>query len=575
MKTSVNLDNPHIVAAFANWSKMVIELISPKDLIVISGRGTAKTTSIQAGRFIDISHDMNHAYFAWCVTTYMDAMDNIVPTLIEGLQRHGWQEGKHFVTDQPPPPHFLKPYKAPKSYKHTISTYLGTFTQIVSTHEISAAAGGSYQHLFADELKNIVEKKIKKLFPALRGGEYIRFSRSPYYMGRTFTTDMPNITEGEHDWFLEQEKNMNREQMQKILEIGLVLNDIRIEYVDLYTKAMEAKVKGRKGDYNKYAHLINKCTEKLVKWKGYWYRARKNSTLFLVGSTFANLDVLTLQYFKEVLKAEGMNSFATTIISLKPSIKKGERFYMNLAEFHFFDDGVRKEFYDGYKLTQRVAPTSEALRYCDLNAKLEAGVDFGYMCSMVTGQPRGNYMYLLRNFYTLAPEEAPHLANKFKEFYRNHKMKVLDLYYDRAGNQMNKVNRDWASDLKYQIEHDENGNPTGWVVNLMSLNQATIYQEEEYLFMVKLLGETVEGLPKVRIDRLQNKELKSSLELTKTVVSKDRRTGSNRIGKDKSSEKLPLAQLPLFSTNFSDAFKYLMCRNEWMAMAGRREIYVG
>lgn len=562
MKTSVSLDNPDAQVGYANWIRMVIEMIAPKDLYLIAGRGTAKTTSIQANRFIDISHDMNHAWFAWGVTTYMDAMDNIVPVLIEGLKLSGWREGRHFVTDEPPPSHFKKPYKAPKSYKHTISTFLGTFTQIVSMDQVTSAAGGSFQHLYGDELKNIKEDKIKKLWPALRGGDYQMFGRSPYYRGKTFTTDMPNLTEGEHDYILNWEKEMNVEQCKKIIEIFLVLNDIRIDYMKAYQMKDQMK--------------LQRARRQLIKWKTVWYRARRDSTLFLVASAFANIDILTLGFFQDVLKSEGVNSFRTTIMSMKPVVKRGDRFYTNLVEHHFFDDGVRADFYDRFNLNQRIVPTSEALRYCKTDQKLEAGVDFGDMCSMVTAQTRDNYVYLLKNFFTLAPEEAPHLAAKFREFYRNHPTRVLDLYYDRSGNQNKKTNRDWASALKHHIENNPDGTKTGWMVNMMSLNQANIYQSEEYRFMKVLLGETVKGLPKVRIDRFQNRELKSSLELTKTKISKNRRTGSNEIGKDKSSESLPLDRRPMYSTNFSDAFKYLLCRHPWMVLSGYREAtYVG
>src|SRR5690625_7940721 len=85
MRTSVNLtkNEEHINASYASWVKMAIEMIKPKDLYLVAGRAMAKTTDIQASRFKEISYDMQHAWFAWAATTYMDAIDNIVPSLIE------------------------------------------------------------------------------------------------------------------------------------------------------------------------------------------------------------------------------------------------------------------------------------------------------------------------------------------------------------------------------------------------------------------------------------------------------------------------------------------------------------
>ena len=108
----------------------------------------------------------------------------------------------------------------------------------------------------------------------------------------------------------------------------------------------------------------------------------------------------------------------------------------------------------------------------------------------------------------------------------------------------------------------------------MSLNQSTILQEEEYQFANKLLSDGVSTLPKVRIDKFLCKCLKSSLELTKIIVKTDNK-GSRTIHKDKSSEKLPLASRPMFSTNFSDAFKYLIYRRNFVNQVNTHSSYSG
>jgi hypothetical protein len=183
------------------------------------------------------------------------------------------------------------------------------------------------------------------------------------------------------------------------------------------------------------------------------------------------------------------------------------------------------------------------------------------MCSFVTGQPRGNYLYLLKEFYTLAPENEVQLAKKFRDFYKYHKVKILDMYYDRSGNQNSKTKRDWASNVKKAIEF-ENGVPTGWIVNLMSEGQGTIYQEQEFNFVKAMMAEGVVNLPKLKIDKFQCKCLKSSLELTKILVKQDK-NGSRTIHKDKSTEKLAMHLRPMYSTNFADAFKYFVYRPRW------------
>jgi hypothetical protein len=274
------------------------------------------------------------------------------------------------------------------------------------------------------------------------------------------------------------------------------------------------------------------------------------------------------------LKALGIEEFKSAILSLKINLKKGEKFYGNLGEHHFYDDGVLNDYYDRFSLTDgEIEESSLALRYIDHNAKLEGGMDFGDMCSLIAAQPRGSYLYCLKEFYTLAPENEIQMGKKFRDFFKHQKVKILDLYYDRSGNQNSKTKRDWANAVKRAIEF-ENGVSTGWIVNLKSENQATIYQEEEFNFAKAMMGETTKGLMKLKIDKFQCKCLKSSLELTKIKIKVDAK-GSKTLHKDKSTESLPILLRPMFSTNFSDAFKYLIYRRDYVDMVNDHSSYTG
>ena len=86
----------------------------------------------------------------------------------------------------------------------------------------------------------------------------------------------------------------------------------------------------------------------------------------------------------------------------------------------------------------------------------------------------------------------------------------------------------------------------------MSIGQGNIGQGDEYIFMQELLAGHNKYLPQVLIDAYQCKPLKASLENARTRVSK------GKICKDKRSEHLPVAELPMRSTKPSDSFKYLM-----------------
>lgn len=559
-RTHVSLKEDYVEGRYASKVKMAIDLIAPKNLALIAGRATAKTSDIIAERSMDIIYDMPGSYQVFVSDTYVNALKNVVPTLLEGWVRKGWREGIHFVTDQRPPAHFKHPYKPPQIYKHTISVFNGCFFNIGSLDQPSGLAGNSYQHMYGDEARLLKFEKLKRLTPAIRG-EYERFSHSVFYRGRTFTTDMPNILSGDEDWIWSMKDEMDPQQAELALQIGLQLNEIRCELVNYH----------KSGDH----HKIKLLNRQVQKWKEYWIRARKELTFFYVVSSLVNVDILQDGFFYDNLAALGLEEFKSAILSFRVNIKKGEKFYGHLGEHHYYDDGVKAEYYDRFSIMESldIEESSLALRHIDHNAKLEIGIDFGDMMSLVVGQERGNYLYILKELYTLAPENEVQLGKQFRDFFKNHKKKVVDMYYDRSGNQYKKLSRDWATAMKRCIEFDERGEKV-WTVNLMSEDQGNIEQHEEYNFAKQLMGEVHKELPKLKIDKFQCKCLKSSLELTKILV-KINKQGSKQIYKDKSSEKLPLPARPMFSTNFSDAFKYLIYRPKWTQFTSSEEEYTG
>lgn len=552
-KTSVDKNDNRIEKRFATWIKMAIDLIQPKFLWLIAGRGTAKTSDILAERFIEMCYDMPGAYFAFVSDTYVNALKNVVPALLEGLERKGWREGIHYVVDKAPPDHFSKPYKPPQSYKHTISVFNGCFTNLISMDQPSGGAGNSYQHIFGDETKYLDFNKVKKLTPALRG--YKKFAKAVGYRGMSFTTDMPNIADGEYDWILDREKDMDIDKIRTALRAGFVVNEIRIELMN------EQKT----GDTKKIRNL----EKQLARWESRWVKARKNTTFFKIVSSYVNVDFLTEDYFADSYIALGSEEFKTAIGSFQPTLKKGDKFYINLGDHHFYANGINTEFYKRYAIGEAVKESSLAQRFIDKSLPIEVGVDFGNMCSMVTGQDQGDTVYLFKNFYTLPPDHLKELAKQYLDFYEYHPTKILEMWYDRSGNNYAEVRKDSATELQNHIENYE-GVSTGWTVKLMNKGQQTIFQEEEYNLMKNMFAEDNPELPNVKICQFGCRELKSSMGVAKTLVKTDK-DGNKKIHKDKTSEKIPKARLPMFSTNMSDAGKYFFFRPKWHKASSKRK----
>lgn len=540
---------------YRNYMTANIMLAKTRNLFFYAGRGTAKSTDVLAARSEDIIRELPGALFVFTSDTYMNLMTNVLPNIIMGWEeRYDFFEGQHFVVDIEPPMAWKRPLSGRTfDYKHTISTYNGCKFFLTSLDRPSANAGLSVQHIFGDESKYLREKKLNKLFPTLRGNP-AHFGHSPYFLGKTFVSDMANPMIGEDDWMLRQEENMDRPELVKSIQAGMVVNEIEWE---LYN-AMRNEVGHRE---------LRNIERRLQRWQDRHVKARwgdrgKGNTFFAMVSSYVNAEILTESYFDELLKTLDIEEFKIAVLSVRKSLAAGVRFYPKLSDRHFYSDGTDYTHIDNYGLRSgEIKDNSRYLRYCQHDKPLECGIDFGNQMSLVIGQEirLGEYR-IMKEFYTLPPQWIRELANKFLDYFQYHEHKVLYAFYDRAANANQKVKEDNATKFKNAIEKDRYGNPTGWEVQLMSIGQGNISHTEEYDLASVMMDETDKRLPSLLIDQFNCKNLKSSMELAPTKPGK----GKEKIQKDKSSEKLPTHRLPMESTNFSDAFKYLICRKEWL-----------
>ncbi len=561
-KKKLNLKSNKVQVLFSNWLAQVVALLKPKNLYLILGRGSGKTTDFQTERIMDMVYELPGAPVALVSDTYMNLTKNVLPSLIEGLERKGWVEGTHYVIEKAPPEvteemlkkvpenlreHFWKPYNRIISYKHTIVFFTGMNFTLVSLDRPSAAAGRSYVHIIGDEVKFFPEHKIAKLTKAVRG-YWVKYGQSTYYGGHTFTTDMPNINNvGEYDWILKQAKKMKKSIIMKILAVALVLNEVIKELIIAKEDRDEKAITNKERLYDR--------------WNERYVKVRKKSTFFYIASSYVNADILRPEYFEGEFESD-LEDVHTAILSSKPKLEKGNRFYIALNSSHFYTNGNSRYWSEQFGI--RDEEDCRILSYLETDKILEAGVDFGNQMSMVLGQEQNNgkKYRCLKTIAVLSPQYLRELADNFIAYFSHHKHKVLHMYYDRAGNNFKAQKQDLASKLKKHIELDKNGKKTGWKVVLMSEGQGNIFSWDEYDFMSDLMNGNIKKLPQLLIDQYNCKPLKSSLEKAPTKIKTYK--GKKRIVKDKKSENLPIHRLLMESTNFSDAFKYLLCRKAYM-----------
>lgn len=533
---------PDVPVKFGSDALIFCDWIDTTNFVSIGGRGVAKSTVILARRSERCVRLMPGAPLAIVANTYSNLIDNIMPAVQNGWKLNGLIEGVHYIKGKRPPEEWRRRCSViVNDYRHVYSFWNGSVLFLGSLDNPSLLAGKSVAHLLFDETKYASDAKAARVMPILRG-DAITYGRCHLYGGVTITTDMPDVTEGEYDWFFRYASEMNPERIIKIVQAASELNRLNIKLLKLNRAATP--------DVKKIARL----EKKIDYYEEGLLKLRKGQTFFMNISSFVNIDILTVDYAKRLYNgALELHEFLKSVLGMRPGVRRDARFYVLFSDKHKYNDGTASGV---------AAFSSDELRFLDPTRPLDGGMDFGNMLSFVIGQQDGQYYRVHKNFYELPPGWFRELADQFLAFFARHQCKTLNLYYDRAGNNFEKQGEDYASKIKEAIEKDATGRRTGWTVVLKSRKQSTIKQNAEFDFMHEFMRGENKNLPALLVDALNCPEMICSIEGAKAEVKY--RGSVKLVAKVKKTEKLEAKKLPRLSTNFSDAFKYLLMRREWI-----------
>lgn len=555
---------------YANWMAQLIAVMQPWSLYWIAGRASAKTVQVLAERVQEVAHDCPGAPFAWVADTYSDLHKNVIPSLIDGLSLLGWMPDVHFVINREPPREWKqRMYNVCTDWRNTMVFYTGFNFTFISLDRAAIGAGRSYVGVFGDEVKYFPEEKFTNLLKAVRGFR-VKYGDSVWYRSRTLTTDMPNPNHlGEYDWILKLARQNDKQRILLALRAGFVYNDTKREYLSRLQEYNSLKADARTdpavrpalADAERQMMLARRTMER---WERRWVKTRRGVSFFFISSSYVNVDILGEDWFNDEF-AEGLEGAACNILSVIPKLEASQMFYCNLSMKNFYADGFLNEVIEQHPFGWEQDCT--VLRYLDPGRPLEAGMDAGNMLSMVFGRQTGRVMRILKELYTLPPQNVRDLADKFLAYFKPHRRKLLKLYYDRSMNNYKRVSTDMASQIKKAIETDAEGRRTGWTVQLMSLGQGNISSNLEYRFFMDLLpGNLARQLYTLLIDQHNCPNLKSEMEVTRTKAKVNERDNTTQIVKEKTGDKLPVHRLPRESTNLTDALKYFVLRPEVVRM---------
>ena len=557
------------------YHNVVQELVSfafTKNFVANAGRGIGKTTHIFARRLIDVSYALKGSVIILAAPTYSFIMDTLHQGISEYLNKY-YIRGVHFEYGKRPPSHFIPPDADVARWQHTYSFVWGTVVQFVSADRPESAIGKNGTHVFCDETLRMPEVHfVERIMPALRS-DRTKYEKSHFYGGITLTSSTPNL-ENDHDWWLAYKDNVNRRNIEEIqytsYRIGIAAGkkvNLTVELEKLRhngvsdTREIE-KIERELFALNKFIrNWTEKRNQKLKEKENWWY--------FLHASSYSNYSFLGEDYMQQQMGTSGINSdkFNLSILAVRPKSVKNRFFAKFNANKHLFkldsykytfSDGFRGGNIDTFSIGDGYTITSRDLAFCDQNKKLVAGYDPGGFSSIVFAQERKagseTELNFIKNFWAYLPEEHHELALKIDTFFANHSRKIIDLYYDRAGNkrltkyQGNPKGETDATILARELRD------LGWTVNLKNLKQRTIYHWEHFLLFTRLFSEREKGIPRLRFCPHQCDELISSIQMTPLLPSD---TGAIEMDK-RAEKKLSFEDQVRYSPQIATAMTYLV-----------------
>lgn len=449
---------------------------------LIAGRGFGKSfiNGLKQARKVEL---MPRSVGLFTSPTYsMIYTKTLIPMKAAWAQHLNYIEDVHYVVGKVPPKHFAKPYHKPHRYENVITFWNGRTIVFGSFDRPALISGGSYDDADNDESYLIDKEDYDNyVIPTLRG-THPSFRDCIYHLQQTHTSSMP--FRGNGDYLL-----------------------------DYYTKA--------KSSPDMYAFIG-------------WEPGAK----IQLGSTWMNVGHLGKKAILAMKAEMDKNSYKLMILNQRIT-SWGNLFYPVLSRKHWFTPAANDKVISHPLASIEYADATFDIgpdNY-DPDRPIHISHDWGVFNCITIDQEYPREIRFINQMHVYNPDTIVELANKFCNYYRMHRNKLIYQYGDKSGN-----NRQANSKNTYFDEFASRLRDKGWRV--IRKRTGDVEYLERHLFISMLHREDNPKMPIIR-HSTRCIHLRASLEGAGMIDNK----------KDKSTERNPAIK-PELSTHYSDAYDY-------------------
>lgn len=394
---------------YLNRAQQEALLIGAHTEVDICSRRFGKSFGIVSRRIKRNVQFMPRSTGAFVASSFKQARTRTLPAALSGLREAGFIEGIHYVIGKRPPKNlgYPKPYIEVQNFEDVVTFYTGAQMIIISQDVKMSSNSLTLDWIIGDEAKGLDYDKLKdETFPA-NGGTMRYFSECPWHHSVLFVSDMPVLKSGR--WLLNYREKSDPDVIDAIAGLIWLWHDV--------TDNMPEGPKKK---------------ERLSAIERQLAGLRKIAVLYREWSIFENIDVVGLQYVKQMKRDLPPLVFQTSILS-----KRIDR----------LQDGFYPNFRDNLHtyIANNNAPLEEAgyhpdpgtnygcLLDADLDLKSPIAIAFDYNANinwLVAGQRDGSTLRVLKSFYVKYQRKLRELVDDFCNYYRAHLTKDVVFYYD-------------------------------------------------------------------------------------------------------------------------------------------------
>lgn len=429
------------------------------------GRGTGKSTVF--GYFMkEVVTRMPRGKFFLTGSSYRQMLGTTLPSTIEGMELFGLRKDVHYFVGHRAARKlgWPEPFQPPNEWTAAIHFYTGAVVQLVSQDKNSISnRGQNWDGGFGDEAALLDEERYFN--ECIAGNRTLRpaFEQEPLFHCEILASSTPRTREGL--WFLKGEELARTDPENHVF--------IR-------------------ADARHNAHNLRPG----------WFQDMRQSMPSLA------------DYKAEVLNIRPR----LTTDAYYPALSRGH-YYGNMDGNYYLH-----RFADGRPLDGSSAADLDV----DPNKPLIMSFDPGARINVcVVMQKLGRQLRTVNEFWKLNPSIIQDMIeHDILPYYRTHKHKVVELFYDRTANNRTPDSRRTLAEKMRELFMK-----AGWQVVMRSLGARPITQDEKYHLINMALEEKDQRLPQLRINKDNCRSLIVSLEMAEA-----RENSKGRIEKDKRSE---------------------------------------